>query len=181
MCGFTFLALPSYFMGTHESGINVQQSLSNKGNKNRIYISLNVEQFLCYSTVTVSVGSFVTELSAPPDGLLQEKIQGLLEGGNDGLRRPDNPAASSRMADCSQRHQLARSDRQTFKQTVAQMEEKTPEDPQTPQRYDTATTRKTQLPFTGPGSHNVCKYFPAFVLFVLSATQTSSALTVNLV
>lgn len=113
-------------MGTHESDINVQPLLNNKGNKNHIYISPNVEQFLCYSTVTVSVGSVVTKLSAPPDGLLQEKIQGLLEGGNDGLRRPDNPAASSRTADCSQGHQLARSDRQTFKQTVAQTEEKTP-------------------------------------------------------
>lgn len=57
------------------------------------------------------------ELSALTDGLLQEKIQGILKGGNDGLTYP---AASSPVTDCFQSHQVAQSDRQTFKQSHSQ-------------------------------------------------------------
>lgn len=112
-----------------------------------LHYSFTIDSYSCPLWLTVSVGSFVTELSAPLDGLLQEKIQGLFKGGNYGLRYPDFqqqaalwPTASRAISSPKVTGRLLnkQSDRRRRRH----------KDPQTLQSYDTVTTMKTQLPFT---------------------------------
>lgn len=62
---------------------------------------LRISVLWCYASGQIS---FILTFSAFTDGLLQEKIQGILKRGNDGLTYP---AASSPVTDCLQRHQAA--------------------------------------------------------------------------
>lgn len=80
--------------------------------------------------------SFILSFSAFTDGLLQEKIQGILKRGNDGLTYP---AASSPVTDCLQSHQAAQRllNSHTARGDAVR--------PQTPQCYDTVMTWKKTI------------------------------------
>lgn len=109
------------------------------------------------------MNSFGTELSvSPPAGLLQEKIQRLHKGRDNGLKYPD----CSSVSDCFQSQPVAQVTHRLLKQTVGHTEE-------TPRPTNTSVLRHSDyLENTSTvhcllhrsGFNNVCKYFPTLGL-----------------